>query len=253
MRPRCEWKYLVDEGLASWIRDRTAVFMEPDTTGGASYQVTSLYLDNDDWVLARQTLEGVRERFKLRLRYYGDAPEVVFAEVKERVGHSIAKARALVGLGSAEALASNGPLPDEPMKAISGREPGLRFRERAESVDARPRLWVRYQREAWASPWGDDVRLTFDRALEVQLADFACSPGDPGQQGFAPEGLWTSVPLDAPVILEMKFNGAFPEWMQRIAEGAGLRRQAVSKYALGALETGGMPWAALRRGPWTPG
>lgn len=244
MNARCEWKYLIDEPLAGWLRDRASLFMEPDSTGGASYQVTSLYLDRWDWVLARQTLEGVRERFKLRLRYYGETPEQVFAEVKERVGHSIAKARSIVSVVCAEGLATNGPIGDAVMKPVSGREPGLRFRERAEHVDAQPRLWVRYQREAWTSPWGDDVRLTYDRRLEVQLAE---------PTGFLPTGPWTSVPLDAPVILELKFNGAYPYWMRRLAEGASLRRVAVSKYALGALETGGLPWAAVRGGPWTPG
>src|SRR5690606_24336744 len=104
-----------------------------------------------------------------RLRYYGAVPSDVFAEVKERVGHTIVKFRALIGTDPAEALATNGYLGDAGAKAVSGKHPDLRFRQRAEQVDAQPRLWVRYQREAWTSPWGDDVRLTFDRALEVQV------------------------------------------------------------------------------------
>jgi hypothetical protein len=242
---RCEWKYLIDEATARWVRERAAIWMQPDTMGGASYQVTSLYLDRWDWVLARQTLEGVRERFKLRLRYYGDTPTQVFAEVKERVGHSIAKARSLMAPIPALALATNAYLADVAAVAVSGRNPDQRFRQRAEQVDAQPRLWVRYQREAWTSPWGDDVRLTFDRELEVQIPDTGAA--------FLPGPSFNHVTLERPVILELKFNGAFPLWMRQIAEGGGLRRQAVSKYALGALEVGGIPWAAIRGGPWTPG
>ncbi|MCB9673981.1 MAG: polyphosphate polymerase domain-containing protein [Alphaproteobacteria bacterium] len=225
---RYEFKYVVPPEVADAIRERTAVWMERDAFGDdGTYRVTSLYLDRWDRMLARQTWEGVRERFKLRLRYYDHATDIFWAEVKLRVGKSIAKLRDVVPLEEALSLASGMPLP--PDLAAAGR-----FRMLSEKIDAQPALWVRYQREAWVSPWGDGARLTFDSELEVQPPTGVARPV---------HDEWRTVDLDAPVIVEMKFNGAFPRWMQHIAEGLELSRTSCSKYAQGVELVGERPWA----------
>ena len=53
-------------------------------------------------------------------------------------------------------------------------------------------------------------------------------------------------------ILELKFNGAFPFWMQRIVHGLGLRRTSCSKYVQAAEQLGDVPWNRVeRRTAWT--
>ncbi|MEZ4318502.1 MAG: polyphosphate polymerase domain-containing protein [Myxococcota bacterium] len=225
---RYEFKYVVDTDVAAAISHRAAMWMERDAFGDdGSYRVTSLYLDRWDWMLARQTWEGVRERFKLRLRYYDHDADVYFAEVKLRIGKSIAKIRDVVPYEVARALAEGAPLPE-------GAPEAPRFRALAEKIDAQPRLWVRYMREAWVSPWGDGSRLTFDTQLEVQ------SPL--GSERPLPQE-WRYVDLTNPVVVEMKFNGAFPLWMQQVTEALGLERTSCSKYAQGAELLGDAPWA----------
>ena len=119
------------------------------------------------------------------------------------------------------------------------------FRNRMDGGDLRPRLWVAYLREAWGSAFGDGARLTFDWGLRVQPPSI--------DRPFVPEpDEWVGVPLDQPCVLELKFNGAFPNWMLRMVRSVGLERNNCSKYLQGALRTGHLPWAALERGRrWT--
>ena len=113
-------------------------------------------------------------------------------------------------------------------------------------IDARPRLWVAYEREAYGSCFGDGARLTFDRLLRMQAP--------PADRPFVPDpDAWQSVVLDGEqTILELKFNGAFPFWMQRIVHGLGLRRTSCSKYVQAAEQLGDVPWNRVeRRTAWT--
>ena len=216
----------------------------PDPHGdGGVYDVISLYLDTWDWLTAMQAVEGIRNRFKLRIRTYGFSPEhPVFVEDKGRVGSSIVKERAWVPRSQAAALARGEPPPPggfAPVKADHAR--GLqRFRDRMDQLGMLPRLWVKYQREAWGSVFGDGARLTFDRHLVVQAPD-AETPFQ------VDETAWVTVPLERPTILELKFNGAFPFWMERLVRALGLERLSVSKYVRGATAIGDVPW---NRAPW---
>ncbi len=243
MISRYEFKYLLHPEQAEAVARQARFHMEPDRLGDAdgAYSVTSLYLDRPGWTLAQQTWEGVRERIKLRIRYYGSKPETVFAEVKKRVGSTIEKLRARIRPELAAALAHNEPLPPD-----AGAE---EFRQFAERLDARPGLWVRYRRRAFVSPWGDGARLTFDAGLEVQ---------EPTHHRFLPdERTWRSVPLERPIILELKFNGAYPGWMRRLVEGLRLERTSCSKYAQGVDlvkdEPWALPWIDGRRSSWRRG
>ena len=238
MISRYEYKYLLTRELADQVRQRAMIWMDPDEMGDADgYLVTSLYCDRSDWMLARQTWEGARERFKLRIRFYGPTPETVFAEVKKRVGSTINKVRERIPAEYAHALATNQPLPD----GVNCPQ----YRELSELIDAVPGLWVRYKREAFVSNWGDGARLTLDRGLEVQ---------EPVDRVFFPSSSWRTVELTQPVILEMKFNGAYPLWMMRIAEALELRRVSCSKYAQGVDTLIDQPWLANRRDPnWRRG
>ena len=249
LKARYEFKYLITDEQEAWIRQMTQMYCEPDVYGvDGTYDVTSLYFDTWDWKLAMQTVEGVRNRYKLRIRTYGftDA-DPVFLEDKGRVGTSILKQRALVDRRYVEAICRGDVPPDEGFRALKPdhQDDLQRFRNTMDLVDLRPRLWVSYQREAYGSVYGDGARLTFDRRLRVQ---------PPGERPYVPDDrAWQSVVLDGPqTILEMKFNGSFPFWMQRVVHGLGLRRVSCSKYVQGAEQLGDVPWNRVEwRGAWT--
>src|SRR6185503_8920411 len=80
------------------IRDFVRAYLELDEHGigypDMAYPVHSLYLDSDDLKTYQASVNGTKNRFKLRLRYYDDKPDSpVFCEVKARVDNCILKQR----------------------------------------------------------------------------------------------------------------------------------------------------------------
>lgn len=255
MLARYEFKYLVGPETVARIREVAAMYVEPDRFGdNGAYTVSSLYLDSSDWMLARQTLVGQRNRFKLRLRTYGfSATDLVFAENKGRVGSSIVKSRALMSRAQASALARADVPPAGGFTTEKPRDQSSldRFRALQDGITARPALWVQYYREAYQSVFGDGARLTFDTRLQVQIPSTS-RPFEPDAER------WARVPLRRahggvpagqaePVILELKFNNAFPAWMDRMARTLRLQRVSCSKYLLGAQLLGEQPFANAGR------
>ena len=76
---RFELKYLVHEAITPALRDFVSSYLELDDFASGrpdmSYPVHSLYLDSDDLQTYQAAVNGVRNRFKLRLRYYNDDPD----------------------------------------------------------------------------------------------------------------------------------------------------------------------------------
>ncbi len=243
---RYEFKYLITDEQMEGIRSYVRAYLDPDEYGdaGGNYWVNSLYLDTANWRLARDTVDGVKNRYKLRMRCYEFTDTPVFCEIKARVGSSILKARALIPRDAAEPVANNAPVERGHIQALKkSHQTDLdRFRNLVDKHDMRPRLWVRYHREAYVSPFGEGSRLTFDKDLQV---------GIPAVPLFEPElDLMYKVMLEQPTILEMKFNGAHPRWMRDLVRAFGLKRISVAKYVLGATQTKMFPFNTTVEHPW---
>src|SRR5882672_12799942 len=95
---RFELKYLIPEDTALKVRDFVRCYLDFDEYSvgkpNYSYPVHSLYLDSDDLKLYWDTINGDKNRFKLRLRYYStNADTPVFFEIKRRMNNCILKQR----------------------------------------------------------------------------------------------------------------------------------------------------------------
>src|SRR5437879_7575498 len=95
---RFELKYLIPEATALLVRDfvRSYLGMDEFSVGRPdySYPVHSLYLDSDDLKFYWKTINGDKNRFKLRLRFYNDNIDTpVFFEIKRRMNNCILKQR----------------------------------------------------------------------------------------------------------------------------------------------------------------
>src|SRR5438034_11768400 len=93
---RFELKYLIREEVAEKVRDFVHCYLNLDEYGvgkpNYSYPVHSLYLDSDDLKLYWATINGNKNRFKLRIRFYNNNPETpVFFEIKRRMNNCILK------------------------------------------------------------------------------------------------------------------------------------------------------------------
>jgi hypothetical protein len=210
---------------------------------GYSYDIYSVYLDNPGLTLMNQTLEGMRNRFKLRVRFYDDNPEhPVFFEVKRRVNEAIVKVRAKVRRDRAHHLMyARDAWPDHSDLANPADEQSFsalrKFCELRDKMGARPECLVCYNREAWCAPEDDSIRVTFDRVLEA-------APYDPDLTfRLARNDDWIRPIMPVPgVVLELKFTDRFPNWMRGMVQTFNLFRTCMAKYVVcaTAMEPAGL-------------
>lgn len=228
-RQRFEAKYRVTELQAHAIRSYIAPFVFPDRLGGpdGAYPVNSMYLDSLDRKLYRGSIQGEKNRVKLRIRSYTQSPsDHTFVEIKRRTDQIISKQRGIVPkplltaflCGESGELPDTSPLVNDPIALQN-------FLRLMSAYNAKPCAMVRYDREAYVGRSGNGVRITFDRRLTA----LSCPEYHPDIWRF--DDRWTAV-NGVGTILEIKFNYAFPEWVHDLVERFSLQRESVSKYVL---------------------
>src|SRR6476469_5397570 len=163
MESRYELKYLISESTARQVRAFVRQYLELDEYGegqpNMSYPVHSLYLDSDDWKIYWRTVNGDKNRFKLRIRYYSEHREApVFFEIKRRMKDVILKARCGVKReGVGYVLGGHLPPAEVMVSRTSEEEQALReFIRLMENLDAHPKMHVAYQREAYVSDFNNE-------------------------------------------------------------------------------------------------
>ena len=225
---RFELKYVVSEEKAKAIRESLRIRLYPDTftqSDGTGYRVNSLYLDSDGLDLCNATVQGHKNRFKLRIRWYeGEESKPYFMEIKRRVNDQILKKRVAIQLeGVSEILGGHLPTRDhlygdsEMHASLGVLEEFCRLRN---SLQASGAVYVRYNREAWIPDEMETARVTFDR--ELHGSQFA---GD-----FNPSSQSWSCVQPRGTILELKFTDRIPGWMRRLVSDFNLNRESVPKY-----------------------
>src|SRR5258707_11718797 len=172
---RFEQKYLVSEPTALRIRDFLNGYLEIDEYGvgkpNLSYPVHSLYLDSDRLRLYWETINGNKNRFKLRLRFYNDDPDTpVFFEIKRRLNNCILKQRGGVRRDAVRwLLAGHFPETDHLLTRDTRQLVALqRFCQLVSEIHARPKVHITYLREAWVSTLDNSVRVTLDRQVTAE-------------------------------------------------------------------------------------
>ncbi len=226
---RFELKYVVSDHVAGQIRQFLRSHLELDDhapkDGNFDYRVQSIYNDSNVLFLCRQTIEGAKNRYKLRMRFYDDKPDSpVFLEIKRRVTDVIKKQRAMVTRDGAHRLLTEGWI-DRNDLVDPGNEKQAEalhnFLMFSRELNAEGMIYVCYMREAYVSPDSDQVRVTFDR----DLFGTVYHKGDDIRvqtQGVRPE--------IGGVILELKFTDRFPSWMRDLVQAFNLQRRSVPKY-----------------------
>lgn len=238
---RFEYKYLISESTAHTVRDYLRAHMVPDAFSAEleaiGYPVHTLYCDSPGLSLCRSTMQGHKNRFKLRIRFYDESPESpAFFEIKRRSNDAIMKERAAVHRNSVERLV-NGHWPvRSDLARPSPREWDTiqRFCRWHNDLSGRGQVFVSYRREAFFSPEDNSVRVTFDRQLRGARY--------PGQFSLKAVDTWTSADVRG-VILEFKFTTRFPDWLGDMARIFNLQRCSMPKYVecVEALDPASLP------------
>lgn len=238
---RYELKYLIDEAQAQSIRTFIRRFLVYDPNANPElayrYHVHSLYCDSRDLQLYKATQCGMKNRFKLRIRFYNDdMSQPTFLEIKRRIGSVICKERATISKENARRLLFGHHIPGCCLigsKREKGQQALDQFCTLYRQIGALPCVYVSYTREAFVQPDGNDVRITFDRDLTSSRFDVTTAMHVPKRP----------TPAEMrPVLLELKFTDRHPVWMRELVSSLNLWRVSFAKYVQ-CVNAVRCPWA----------
>lgn len=231
---RREFKYVVDESTARSIRRFVLAYLEPDAYtdphADRGYEVHSLYLDSRDLCLCQATLDGLKNRFKLRVRFYDECDvSPAYCEIKRRVNDIILKERAAVSRDAVHALVHgmaadtghlfrSSPRDVDPQKALRSL---FNFCLLRDEIHAVPAAYTSYLRQGFELPDSNAVRVTIDQQLRAGVFD--------GRLTAEGHESWPAPDIGG-VVLELKFTDRFPEWMHTLVESFNLQRRGMPKY-----------------------
>jgi len=210
---RYEKKYLLTREQYRAFRRGMAPYMQPDQH--PRYSISNIYYDTQHYDLIRTSLEKPVYKEKLRLRSYGipGSGDNVFVEIKKKFDGVVYKRRVTMELEQAEGY-------------LRGENPGDGSQISREidwflqSYRPEPKVFIAYDREAWAAADGGELRLTFDTALRARSNDVDLSRGSHG------------VPLlqEDLILMEIKIPGAAPLWLARLLAENRISPTSFSKY-----------------------
>ena len=211
---RIEKKYLLTAEQYAAMKQGMAPYVTADQY--ASYTICNLYYDTDDFRLIRTSLEKPVYKEKLRMRSYGVARDdsKVFVELKKKYDGVVYKRRIVMEADAAARYIHNGEKPAEENQIC--REIDF-FMDSYQPV---PKVFIGYDREAWAGTETPDLRITFDTGLRCRTSELDLRLGDHGTPILPPET----------VLMELKIPGAAPLWLARLLSENGIFPTSFSKY-----------------------
>ena len=246
---RHEHKYLLSGSEATQIMSTLSGLMPYDVHGGAAgYRVDSLYYDSPSLRCFWQRVDGVTARRALRIRLYPSSAVATaqksVVEIKEHREPMTQKRRLALPLPLAEALCAGelsatlrGQL--DPLEQHVASEVSFLVR----TSRLRPSAITSYHRIALVgTDLHPNLRVTFDTDLRGRLHALELGRHAPNHRVIGRD--WC--------IMEVKSNGAIPEWVHTLLARRGCQRQGISKYcAVTSQLSGGAlpPWLFAKSPP----
>ena len=210
---RYEKKYLLTPAQYEAVRAGMNAYMSPDAY--SRYTICNVYYDTDDFRLIRTSLEKPVYKEKLRVRSYGPVGDTgrVFVELKKKYEGVVYKRRVVMNAADAAGY-------------LSGREPGGDTQIHREidwflfSYRPAPKVFIAYDREAFAGIDNPDLRITFDTRLRGRTDHVDLRAGDYGQP----------ILPGNQILMEIKIPGAAPLWLARLLSENNITSTSFSKY-----------------------
>jgi hypothetical protein len=227
LRCRHELKYHISESTAEAIVQFIKPYIPLDRycklQRSRDYPIVSLYIDSSDLQLCKESLGGLKNRYKLRIRSYTDEPDYPrFFEIKRRINTIIMKSRARVMTRDVATLLKGLPLP--PQNYTADTESINQFQLYMNNIQAKPAVLIRYKRQAYEGGTENKVRVTLDRELSY------CITREPEVRLGG--GGWQHNPFtQGGVVLEIKFTDRYPMWLSEMVKCFNLKQRSISKYA----------------------
>ena len=229
---RLEYKYLVPLELLPTLRQQILPYVELDyyasITGIGNYTVRSIYFDTADLKYFFDKIEGLEVRKKVRARVYNSLNEssMLFLEIKRKNQNTVMKSRAKFNYKCLPELFTTKENTDRLFRSILDEENYLNLKSFYYHVYKdvlHPVILICYEREAYFHKFNKTLRITMD----LNLRSFLTNQLD---QVYDEEKIVNCI-CDK-FILEVKFYGGLPVWLNNVIASLHLNRQAVSKYTI---------------------
>ena len=165
---RYELKYILDEERAVAVANYIRAYLRPSEHNAAGpvrgHPVVSLYMDSPDYFFFRQAFTGLKNRMKLRIRFYDDHWErPAFFEIKRRVSDVICKDRAMISReGVRQFLTGGWPCPNhwpDPTVLKHGKrriDVYYKFWNLCSQIKAEGTIYISYLREIYEAANDDE-------------------------------------------------------------------------------------------------
>lgn len=181
------------------------------------YLIHSLYFDDHNDTSVYTTDSGLSERFKWRIRYYGDDLSYIVLEKKEKIESRCHKKSCRLTVAEYK-LITEGDILD----LVYDTEKQL-IKELAADMlirDYKPKVIVDYERIAYVEEI-TNVRITFDMKISASYELDKFLDGDYLSYYVLPSGV---------NILEVKFDNILPSYIRNIVESFNFKQTSFSKY-----------------------
>jgi len=216
-RYRNEWKYIIDNNKEAIIKSKLQNILTLDSHSNLDgiYIIHNIYFDDYKNTCAAKTEAGDYERFKWRIRYYGDDINSLKLERKEKLyGRCHKKScsltykeyKAIMSLDTETIWDTDNDLLKLFLVDLNG--------------GFRPKVIIEYERVAYVDTYLN-IRVTFDKNI-VSSYEF---------DKFL-EGNYIKFPIQRKgmCVLEVKFDDIFPGYLKRIISKDCTNQTAFSKY-----------------------
>jgi len=227
---RFEFKYAVQSERREALRDRLLTHMEYDPFCDVHpekmYSVHSIYLDTSRYLFYFEKLDSIKVRKKLRVRVYeqSEANKTVFLEIKRKINNNVLKERVRVPFEELQSLMSSEEIHPTDRERPRSRLALDHFTFLTRRLALEPKILISYEREAFHGIDSSDVRITFD----MNIRSFPTSTFE-----YLKRPVETRNVSGRFFIMEVKFHGALPAWVNRIISDFGFHLQSYSKYCEG--------------------
>lgn len=215
---RHEYKHYINTADYFSLHQRLSAAIKPDNNSNpdGKYKIRSLYFDNSDDKALREKLDGINNREKFRIRYYGDNFNFIRLEKKSKINGLCLKLSAEITKAEVEKII-NGDLDWMLQKGdllIAELYSKMRYQQ------LKPKILVDYTREAYTFTAGN-VRITIDSDIRI---------------GFDPKDMFN---INEPtfnsgkdIILEIKYDNFIPNVISTLVQTPNRKASAFSKYAV---------------------
>ncbi|HHU62723.1 MAG TPA: polyphosphate polymerase domain-containing protein [Clostridiales bacterium] len=219
-RFRHELKYYINHHQYITLRNRLSYILrgDPHADGDNEYHIRSLYFDDiyNTGLFDKQA--GVNDRKKFRIRIYNYDDGLIKLEKKTKVGQFINKQSVSITKEEFYRIMDN----DIDFLYYSDKRLLREFYIELTTNLLRPLLLVDYTREAYIHP-ANNIRITFDKNLRTSITSTDIFNKD----------IFTLRALDEPLmIMEIKYNNFFPDFIRNMMQISVGMRTAASKYVI---------------------